>query len=91
MRAAWDVKITPRATRQLRKLPVSLLLDVREIIDTLKEDPFPEGAVQLRGWNDRYRIRLNGHRLVYRVNLRRKTILIFRVAHRSVVYEGLDR
>jgi mRNA interferase RelE/StbE len=87
----WRVRLTNQARRQLHKLPDRVQDDVLEILDQMSEDPFPPGSIQLRGWNDRHRIRVNGYRMVYRVNRMRRTVLVTRVLHRPVAYEGLER
>jgi mRNA interferase RelE/StbE len=86
----WALKFSERSEAQISKLPSdvkSLMLDA--ILD-LEQDPFPPGSISLRGWNDLYRIRLMGYRVIYRLHLRRRTIFIERVKPRNVAYLGLD-
>jgi mRNA interferase RelE/StbE len=87
----WRVKLTNQARRQLQHLPDRLQEEVREILEEMLEDPFPPGSIQLRGWNDHHRIRANGYRVIYQVNRSRRTVLVSRILHRPVAYEGLER
>ncbi len=59
----------------------------------LREDPFPEGAQQLRGTKDHYRIYIfrSLYRAIYRVRVGGRTVTVERVGPRSNVYSGFDR
>ena len=91
MNGAWRVKLTKQARRQLQDLPDRLQDDVRGILEHMLENPFPHGSIQLRGWNDQHRIRANGYRIIYQVNRQRQTVLVTRILHRPIAYEGLER
>jgi mRNA interferase RelE/StbE len=86
----WALKVLDYAEQDLAELPSRLKVQAMEIILDLQTDPFPADSILLRGWNDVYRIRLEGYRIVYRVNKRRRAIMVERVKPRSVAYLGLD-
>jgi len=57
----------------------------------LKEDPFLEGALLLRGYRNLCRIKFydGRYRLVYTVSLKSRTVVIERVRRRGTAYLGL--
>lgn len=63
----------PDYQQSIAKLPQSILVELETIIELLKDDPFPpkQGAKELNGFSDVYKIRLGNqrYRLVYRVDI----------------------
>ena len=86
----WNVQLLPDAAKELGEVPRNLQKAAVEQIASFEEDPFPPDSLKLRGWNDLYRIRLDGWRIVYQVNARRKSVLVLRVPSRARVYVGLE-
>jgi len=67
---AFTVEIKRRALRNLEKLDQKRKQSVREAILALKVDPIPFrllDVVKLKGYDNIYRIRLGGLRVVYAV------------------------
>jgi mRNA-degrading endonuclease RelE of RelBE toxin-antitoxin system len=87
----WEVKFLSGALAGLRNLPDKLRALAWEIVTDLAFDPYPISAEQLRNFEDYWRIRLDGYRIVYRVSERRKMVVVERVAPRGRVYSGLER
>jgi mRNA interferase RelE/StbE len=86
----WVVKISEMADRDIGRLPEEVAEEAADAIRDLAYDPFPEGCIAMRRYNDRYRIRVGGaYRVVYRVHLRKRRITVFYVRHRSEVYRGM--
>jgi mRNA-degrading endonuclease RelE of RelBE toxin-antitoxin system len=87
----WEVKLLSAALADLRNLPAKLRALAWEIVTDLAFDPYPRNAEQLRNFEDYWRIRVDGYRIVYRVSEQRKRVVVERVASRGVVYSGLER
>ena len=87
---AWTVRLTRSAEREFTELPEKLLLEADEIIESLADDPRPPDSILMTGFMNLHRIRLEGYRIVYRVNEKRQTVLIDRIRPRPVAYRGLE-
>ena len=85
----WTVELRRSADAELDTLPGNLLEAALEMIASFQDDPFPPDHVKLEGYNDLYRVRLDGWRIVYRVNPRRRIVRIERIRARGEVYKGL--
>jgi mRNA interferase RelE/StbE len=86
----WNVQLLPDAIKELAEAPESLRRAAVDLIASFEEDPFPPDCLKLQGWNDLYRVRLEGWRIVYQINARRKTVLVWRVRPRAKAYLGLE-
>ena len=87
----WEVKLLSAALADLRNLPAKLRGLAWDIVTDLRFDPYPPGAEQLRHFEDYWRIRLDGYRIIYRISEQRKAVVVERIAPRGIVYEGLER
>ena len=86
----WIVDLPRNVEAQLRELPEKLLPAALAFVESLAEDPFPPDALKLAGYNDLYRIHLDGWRILYRVNRRQRRVRIERIRPRGVAYLGLE-
>ena len=89
---AYRIEFAPKADRQFRNLERSLQVRLGRRIDSLAENPYPQGVKKLGGeWEeDLYRVRVGDYRIVYQVRQKRLLVLIVRIGHRSEVYRGLS-
>ena len=88
----WILIIPPYTERDLRQLPDNIWRSAMETIADLREDPFPEGSLQLEGFQNLYRVRFHGsYRIVYRVSAGRRRVIVERVRPRATAYRGLQR
>lgn len=84
---AYTVELTPAARRQLRKLDPPIQRRIAARIDTLAEDPRPDGVVKLTDVDPpAYRIREEDWRIVYRIEDDVLVVTVVRIGHRSEVY-----
>ena len=60
---------------------------MRVAVDSLAEDPRPQGAIKLAGRND-YRVRVGDYRIVYAVDDEERLVVVARIAHRREVYRA---
>jgi mRNA interferase RelE/StbE len=61
-------------------------LNIRNVLNSLGEEPRPVGCKKLIGSKNRWRIRIGNYRILYEINDDLKTVEIFRIAHRKDVY-----
>lgn len=80
----WTVELRRSANAELDTLPRNLLEAALEAIASLQDDPFPPDHVKLERYNDLYRLRLDGWRIIYRVNARRRIVRVERIRARGV-------
>ena len=81
-----EVEVSRTAEKQLRKLPRDVQERVVRRMLLLAEDPFPQGAKKLTGYDDVYRVRVGRYRILYSVSRRRMVIIILKVGQRKDVY-----
>ena len=55
---------------------------IEEKIESLVENPRPDGVVKMKGYNSRYRIRIGDYRVIYDINDRKLLILVVNFQHR---------
>ncbi len=82
----YEVEVSRTAEKQLRKLPRDDQERVVRRMLRLADDPFPQGARKLTGYDDVYRVRVGRYRILYSVARRRLVIIILKVGHRKAVY-----
>ncbi len=86
---AYRIEFAPRADRQFRALERSLQVRLGRRIDSLAENPHPQGIKKLAGEEDLYRLRVGDYRIIYQIREKSLVILVVRVGHRSAIYRGL--
>jgi mRNA interferase RelE/StbE len=88
---AYRIEFAPRAERQFSALERSLQVRLRRRIDSLAENPRPQGIKKLAGEEDLYRLRVGDYRIIYQIKEKRLIVLVVGVGHRGEVYRGLRR
>ncbi len=81
----YNIKIIPQAQRDLDKLEEKIFQDIKNKINTLRDNPRPYGCEKLTN-EEGYRVRVRDYRILYRINDKDKTVFIYRVRHRREVY-----
>jgi mRNA interferase RelE/StbE len=84
----FKVFISPRARRDLKKVPEEILPLVAEVIDSLEFSFYPEhrDVKKLRGLKSGYRIRIGDWRILYFVDFEGKAIYISNILPRKGAY-----
>lgn len=83
----YEILISSKAEKQLKKLPQQYLTLIDAAISALALEPRPSGCKKLTGYDDYYRIRLGDYRIIYGVFDKVLKIEIIKVAHRKDVYK----
>ncbi len=81
-----EVEVSRTAEKQLRRLPRGDQERVVRRMLLLADDPFPQGARKLTGYDDVYRVRVGRYRILYSISRHRLVIVILKVGHRRDVY-----
>ncbi len=84
----YNIKIIPRAQKDLDRLHGKLFNNIEGKIHSLKGNPRPHGCEKLIE-EEGYRVRVRDYRILYRIDDRTKTIFIHRVRHRREAYRQL--
>ncbi len=85
----WNVELAESAARELAGLPAALRQRLRNRIETLAEDPLPQGVRKLRGYWDFYRFRVGDYRVLYHLSSADRLVRVLRIRHRREAYRGL--
>ncbi len=90
-RRAFKLLILPSAARALAAIRTPAQDRIRAGIRELADDPTPPDSIPMQGKaRGLYRIRVGAWRVVYRVQMVKRTVLIIRIGHRSEVYRGFE-
>jgi mRNA interferase RelE/StbE len=85
----YRVEFDDEAGKQLRKLDKAARSRILLAIDKLETDPRPDGVKKLKGYENRWRIRVGDWRVVYRIEDGLLVIIVVAVGRRSKVYRGI--
>lgn len=83
---AYRLELSPRASRDLKKLPTRVQERLKDHIDALAHAPRPRGVVKLEGEVDTYRIRVGDYRVLYEVHDRVLVVIVLKIADRKEAY-----
>lgn len=79
----YRIRYADEAKRDLRELPGNYRQRIRRLIESLPGTPRPRRAKELRDRPGRYRIRVDGWRLIYRIDEEDEAILVLRIRRKS--------
>ncbi|MFP5212031.1 MAG: type II toxin-antitoxin system RelE family toxin [Acidobacteriota bacterium] len=82
----YTVEFSRPAQKQLSKLPETIRKKIYARIESLGDNPRPEGCKKLVGAEPLYRLREGDYRIIYQVEDQVLTILVIRIGHRREVY-----
>jgi mRNA interferase RelE/StbE len=85
----WEVKLTPKATKQLSKLDKNSQRRIFSFLKkrlALRDDPRELGKKLTGTLADLWRYRVGDHRLVCELRDEQLLVLIVRVGHRKEIY-----
>ncbi len=83
----YEIRLTKRVERQLSKLVPEVQVRLQLAIDTLEENPRPDGVKKLKGKDNQYRIRVGDYRIVYTIEDQKLLVVIVQLGARSDVYK----
>jgi mRNA interferase RelE/StbE len=86
----YQIELTPRAAKELQRLPKPVQKRIARWFDVLAEDPRCEGSKKLEGGSDLYRMHAGrDYVIVYTILEDAVIVLVVRVANRREADRGL--
>jgi mRNA interferase RelE/StbE len=82
----YSVSLSRTAARQLDRLPLRTAETLLEAIQSLAENPRPQGVKKLKG-REGFRIRRGDYRIIYDIHDRQLVIEVVAIGHRKDIYE----
>ena len=83
--AGYSIFLKESVRKDLADVPVKELKRLIERIDSLADNPRPQGCDKLSG-QERYRIRQGNYRIIYSIQDTELTVWVVKVGHRREVY-----
>jgi len=84
--ALYKIEISKSVrNKDLPSIPKSDVTKIVKRIESLSENPFPEGAIRLKG-REEWRIRQGDYRILYLVEHEIITVFVVKVGHRREIY-----
>ena len=84
--ASFKLEVGSAVRRDMRRSPRNLIPRVLEKIQSLADDPMPQGSSKLKGAEARYWIRVGDYRIVYEIDLQLRQVKVRHVGHRREIY-----
>ncbi len=84
--ANYKIEIKKSAAKEISKLPKVSIKRIVEKIQTLSDEPRPNGCKKLSA-DEKYRIRIGVYRILYNIMDEKLVIFIVKVGHRKEVYD----
>ena len=86
---AYRIELTPRAERDFKSLDGSIRGRIKQRIDSLAENPHPQGIKKIEGEEELYRLRVGDYRILYQVKGKILLVLIVGIGHRRDIYRRI--
>lgn len=86
---AYRIQFTPRAERDFKSLDGSIRGRIKQRIDSLVENPYPQGIKKIEGEEELYRLRVGDYRILYQVKGKILLVLIVGIGHRRDIYRRI--
>jgi mRNA interferase RelE/StbE len=83
--AKYRITIKKSAAKELSDIPKKDLPKIVKRIQTLAQNPRPDGSQKLSG-QEQYRIRQGDYRIVYSIEDKDSLVDIFKIGHRREIY-----
>jgi mRNA interferase RelE/StbE len=84
--ASYKVEISKSVRKKdLPSIRKSDVVKIVKRIESLADNPFPEGAIRLKG-REEWRIRQGDYRILYVVEQEIVTVFVVKVGHRREIY-----
>ncbi len=83
--ARYRIEVKKSAVKELSQIPKKDLVKIVKKINSLADNPRPEGSKKLSR-EDKYRIRYGNYRILYLIKDDLLVIYVIKVAHRKDIY-----
>ncbi len=82
----FTIDFKPAALRQLKKISLNSQKRVLQKINSLAENPLPDGVKKMADGASLIRVRVGDYRIVYIIENEQLIVLIVAVGHRREIY-----
>ena len=82
----YKIILLEKAIKVLSKLPQKEADKIASRIDSLQENPYPQGCKKLQGYEEVYRIRQGNYRILYEVHDDQLIIRVIKIGNRKDIY-----
>ena len=86
---SYSIVWRDRARKELKRLPKPEIARIITAINSLSDNPHPQGGKKLAGADSIYRIRQGNYRIIYSIENQQLIIDVIRIGHRKEVYRYL--
>jgi mRNA interferase RelE/StbE len=86
---AYRIEFTPRAEKNFKSLDGSIRGRIKQRIDSLALNPYPQGIKKIEGEEGLYRLRVGDYRILYQVKTKILLVLIVGIGHRRDIYRRI--
>ncbi|NJE26323.1 type II toxin-antitoxin system RelE/ParE family toxin [Thermococcus sp. MV5] len=83
----YEIIFTKKAAKQVQTLEKAHMQKLKEILLSLRENPFSYPYKKIRGEENIYRIRVGKFRILYEVNDKDHLVIIFKIERRERAYK----
>lgn len=84
---SYQIRWKTSAQKELRKLDTKVIPQILAVVESLAQNPYPQGYKKMSGMMSTYRIRKGNYRVIYSIVQTDLVIEVIRVGHRQDVYQ----
>ena len=84
----YKVSIKNSALKEIQRIPKDFRIKIIETIDSLANNPRPNGARKLENFKNSYRVRVGQYRIIYEIEDRWLIVEVVKVGNRKEVYRN---
>ncbi len=88
--AYYQIKWKNSAKKELKSLAKEIIPKIIKTVESLAENPYPNGIKKMVGSNNTYRIRVGEYRIIYNIESNLLIIEIIKIGHRQGVYKKIN-
>ena len=82
----FTVQYKKSSEKDIERLPADFVQRIRDAILGLSQNPRPTGCKKLKGFENKYRIRVGDYRVIYEIHEKTVVVLIVQISHRKDAY-----
>ena len=85
----WQIRVNKKVLKDLDKVEENYFLKIKNAVNNLVQDPFPETVKKLKGKDNlALRLRIRVYRIVYLVEKKKRSITILGISNRKSSYRN---
>ena len=85
----WQIRVNKRVLKDLDRVEKNYFLKIKNTVNNLVQDLFPENVNKLKGKDDlTLRLRIGVYRIIYLVEKKKRSITILGISNRKSSYRN---